>query len=428
MIGVRFLKSGLILAAILQFISLPLRSQVQKRPIALSGQEIAKKTLPSVVVLVSTSKGGEAQSLGSGFIVLPNVIATNYHLVGNAARIRAKVVGGNELIDIVEVLDYDETKDLALLKAVQIKAQALVLEDKRKIQVGDSIYAVGNPEGLEGTFSQGIVSGIRGLDLIQITAPISPGSSGGPLLSSEGKVVGVTLGRIEGRQNLNFAVPVSHLELLIARVKSPNFIARKRIATDSADQAEGDPAWKSARSLFDLGLDYFVKDRYSDAIEPFEKAVQLEPVFEDAQYFLGWMYYLAGRYDEAIGPLETAVKLAPDEFGKGSHCFLLADTYTKLGRYQESIELYKLASRLQSIFPEGPYQLGELLAKLERHREAIEAYKEAIRRASYFAKAYYGLGLSYLKLGDKYSAFETYESLKSLDENLANRLLFLIKL
>jgi hypothetical protein len=86
--------------------------------------------------------------------------------------------------------------------------------------VGDEVFVAGNPQGLEGTFSQGIVSGIRDVEsgtLLQITAPISPGSSGGPVLNSEGKVVGISVATFTSGQNLNFAIPANYLaSLLIA--------------------------------------------------------------------------------------------------------------------------------------------------------------------------------------------------------------------
>jgi hypothetical protein len=86
------------------------------------------------------------------------------------------------------------------------------------VQVGDPVYAVGNPQGLEGTFSQGIISSIRdaGLDkLLQITAPISLGSSGGPVLNSKGEVIGVSVATFKAGQNLNFAIPSNYLKALL---------------------------------------------------------------------------------------------------------------------------------------------------------------------------------------------------------------------
>ena len=101
---------------------------------------------------------------------------------------------------------------------------SLSLGNSDTVQVGETVYAVGNPQGLEGTFSQGIVSSIRqvGSDkVLQITAPISPGSSGGPVLNSKGEVIGVSVATFRGGQNLNFAIPSNYLKVLIAKAGPP---------------------------------------------------------------------------------------------------------------------------------------------------------------------------------------------------------------
>ncbi len=96
--------------------------------------------------------------------------------------------------------------------------------DSKNLAIGEEVFAVGNPQGLEGTFSQGIVGSIRDLaggSLVQITAPISPGSSGGPVLNGKAELVGVTFATYKGGQNLNFAIPSQYLKDLLAKKESP---------------------------------------------------------------------------------------------------------------------------------------------------------------------------------------------------------------
>jgi hypothetical protein len=110
---------------------------------------------------------------------------------------------------------------LAILEVEQ-QQEPVTIATLDKLGVGDKVVAIGNPRGLEGSVSEGIVSAIRGsedLKILQITAPISPGSSGGPLFSADGKVVGVTTATLRDSQSLNFAVPASLLSTLRGKGK-----------------------------------------------------------------------------------------------------------------------------------------------------------------------------------------------------------------
>jgi S1-C subfamily serine protease len=188
-----------------------------------TGRQVAQKTFPSVVLLVMQDANRQPVSLGSGFFVSDGTVATNLHVIEGTAAGHAKLIGKEITYDIAGVIGTDDIADLALLRINGAKAPPLELGDSKQLAVGDEIYAVGNPKGLEGTFSQGIVSGIRSVGsdtLLQITAPISPGSSGGPVVDNQGKVIGVAVATFKGGQNLNFAVPISYLKALISKTSS----------------------------------------------------------------------------------------------------------------------------------------------------------------------------------------------------------------
>jgi hypothetical protein len=212
----------LLLVAVLGFVFVAKASE--------NARQIASATFPSVVLLVMEDERGQPVALGSGFFVKENVIASNFHVIEGASRGYAKLVGQKTKYDITGVVGLDTKHDLALLAVENATAPALKLGDGSKVAVGDTVFAVGNPQGLEGTFSQGIVSGIREFDtnsLLQITAPISPGSSGGPVVDSEGKVVGVAVATFKGGQNLNFAIPEKHLDELLQKAGKPEPLASK---------------------------------------------------------------------------------------------------------------------------------------------------------------------------------------------------------
>lgn len=184
-------------------------------------RQIAERIFPSIVLLTAEDLQERVTSLGSGFFVRDDLIVTSLHVVAGASRVRAKVIGKAVAYEIAGAVGVDRTADLCVLKVAGLKAPRLILGDDGQMGVGDTVYAVGNPRGLEGTFSEGIISGFRqeaSGRLIQITAAISPGSSGGPVLDRRGSVIGVAVATIREGQNLNFAVPVSSLKRLLGRL------------------------------------------------------------------------------------------------------------------------------------------------------------------------------------------------------------------
>src|SRR5688572_627875 len=182
-----------------------------ERSAPLSATDIARRVLPAVAFIECDN--GESSAQGSGFFVGPGVVITNFHVIKDMRRGTLRTVGGRKLtFHISHVLQIDERSDLALVgiyDAFNVPIPSLQLNVRADLSVGETIYAFGNPEGLTGTMSPGIVSaGLRNTrerTLLQISAPISSGSSGGPVVDSRGQVVGVALGSLKEGQNLNFA-------------------------------------------------------------------------------------------------------------------------------------------------------------------------------------------------------------------------------
>jgi trypsin-like peptidase/surface-adhesin protein E len=216
------------------------RAANQRPPSPPSTPEIARKALDATVLLLTEDTNGRAVRLGSGFFVRSGVIATNYHVIKDASRAYATLNWKVEnKFAILSILAVDQENDLALLRLGrsvggdpydEVIASVFMLPlATAGAEIGETVYVAGNPEGLEGTFSQGIVSALRGNKYIQITAPISHGSSGGPVLNKYGKVIGVAVGGIEEGQNLNFAIPVSKLAALLKEESNP-FLIRNSVA------------------------------------------------------------------------------------------------------------------------------------------------------------------------------------------------------
>lgn len=187
----------------------------------MTASQISGKYSPSVITIVALDENDQPLSLGSGFFInTEGDIATNYHVLEGCAKAIIKTTKG-EKGTILEILKYDPELDLLVAKTSLKNTKPLPLGDSDTITVGEDIIAIGNPAGLEGTVSKGIISGIRKVDddfkFIQITAPISPGSSGGPVFNTSGKVIGVATAYLDLGQNLNFAMPINYLRSLKIR-------------------------------------------------------------------------------------------------------------------------------------------------------------------------------------------------------------------
>ncbi len=226
-------------------------------PTELSVEEIVKEYADGIV-LVATHGPRKTNTLGSGFIInKEGDIVTNYHIVQSALRIAVKLKDGRTYDD-VPLLRYDKKKDIAILKINAKNLTTVKLGDSDALSIGQRVVAIGNPLGLETTVSDGLISSIRQVDknlsFLQISTPISPGSSGGPLFNLKGEVIGITVGTNTNGQNINFAIPINCGQALIASKKTTARYAQ--LASPAGAQKKGHYKVKSGDTLFSLAKKY----------------------------------------------------------------------------------------------------------------------------------------------------------------------------
>lgn len=183
----------------------------------LSPAEIAERSTNSIA-LIRVDDG-----VGSGFVVGEDGrVATNVHVI-RGAKEATVVLGNGKEYPATEVVAIDEENDLAILRIEARKLKPLPLGDSTKVKLGERVVAIGHPLGLGTTVSDGLVSGMREVSptqsLVQISAPISRGSSGGPVFNDRGEVIGVSVLMVASGQNLNFAVPVNALKAMLKTKK-----------------------------------------------------------------------------------------------------------------------------------------------------------------------------------------------------------------
>jgi Trypsin-like peptidase domain len=217
---------------------------------------ISRKANGSVVSIVMSDKDGHPIAQGSGFLVSKDGrVVTNYHVIKNGTSALAKLPNGSFFV-VEGVVASDKHRDVAIIKVHANGFGSLALGNSDRLQVGEEVVAIGNPLSLESTVSNGIVSALRTVEdeggkFLQITAPISPGSSGGPLFNMAGEVVGITTSHLVGGQNLNFAIPINDVKPMLAAnlSKASAFPDEPEETTESAAPTQEAPSDNAGPSL-----------------------------------------------------------------------------------------------------------------------------------------------------------------------------------
>lgn len=195
-----------------------------------TAQEIyADASRSSVMVEIIDAQGRRVAS-GSGVVVAKDTIVTNFHVVETAQAdpsTRVIIQTATGMRQQVTVGAHDQRRDLALLGAIGLGLPPAKLGTTRGVKIGDSVYAIGSPQGLDFTLTAGLVSQLRSLyggTVIQTSAAISPGSSGGGLFNSKARLIGVTTGKLvgEGTEGLGFAFPVEWIVELSPQLRHTN--------------------------------------------------------------------------------------------------------------------------------------------------------------------------------------------------------------
>jgi tetratricopeptide (TPR) repeat protein len=455
------------------------------------GQEnlpaLVKRIEPSIVVVLTYDNAEKMQGLGSGFFVSGNGdVITNYHVLQGASQAVIRTSDG-KAYPVKKVVAEDRDGDLIRISVdiPENKVSPLSISPSLP-DVGERIAVIGTPLGLEKTVSDGIVAAIREVPefgkIIQLTAPISSGSSGSPVVNMRGEVIGIATFFILQGQNLNFAIPAERIKDLKqaavtvlsereeGRVEESIAFAERLYATglrflwvEAWDQALPyfvEAVRKNrlyAQAYFQIGFCQGKLGHYQEAIQPYQEAIRIKP--EDAEIHsnlcvaygmvgrydeaiesckhaiglrpdlaeahnnLAWSYHKMGRYEEAIGSSKQAIRIKPD---LTSAHFNLGNNYLVLGKDQEAMEAFKEAIRIRFDYAEAHLNLGAAYYRLGRFEDAIESYRQAARIKPRLAEAYLDLGMAQLKVGNRGDALEAYKTLKDLDATLANKLFNLI--
>ena len=454
--------------------------------------DLVRRIKPSAVAIETFDARGEKLSRGSGFFIDKDRVVTNRHVIDGAYRAEVHLNTGNTF-PVKTVVGVDAEGDVALLKvdAPPNLVRPLSL-NRTSPQEGESIVVIGNPFGLEGSVTNGIVSAVRDIPgfgrIIQITAPISPGSSGSPVVNMQGQVIGVATLQITGGQSVNFAIPSERIAQLDRAAQTDT---SQQMSLGELVSATGRNNRAKAVEYFRDGLSFLSKDDCQNALPYFQKATDSDAGYGEAWAQAGFCNEKLGRHAEAIEASKRAVTIRPsaesyfniglanyylkqyreseaayrqaikiDPYNAADAYYALGLTYRDWGQPDEEIQAYKHALRLKPDYAPAFDRLGQRYIQLKRYNEAIDAFKQlaalrpadanaqnnlgeayeamnkhddsveafrqAIRLKPDFGKAYFNLGKTLLAQGNRDAAIEQYVILQNLDQDWAEKLYSLI--
>jgi tetratricopeptide (TPR) repeat protein len=346
----------------------------------------------SVVVIWTTDREGEDLGQGSGVVLADSTVVTNCHVVEEATRIR--VSQGRDTVDAV-VMARDEERDLCLLKLSRTMGKPARLGASKGLRIGQRVYTVGAPAGMELTIGEGILSGFRDFDsssYLQTTAPISPGSSGGGLWDDQGRLLGITSFYEEDAQSLNFAAPVEWIAQIRGRAQKdaqdlrasrwfslyPQLIARhdwgglRDLARRwTAHEPESAWAWY-ARGV----AARYLREPLDTTVQAFRSAINLDDAFGEAweQLALVW-----GEHDSASLELEFHRRASLYLPMSSAVWFNLGSAASNMGDFTEAEEAFRRAISLDSTNAKSWSRWGLALFRMGRHAQADAALARALR-------------------------------------------------
>jgi predicted Zn-dependent protease len=308
---------------------------------------IYDRTHSSIVVIVTADKDDKPLGQGSGFIVDKDRIVTNHHVLEGASNAVVFYADGASVL--VDGITADSpARDLVIVSAQTGSRSPLRLGDELSVRQGDSVYAIGAPQGLQLSITNGIVSGFREIHeqfMIQTTAPIAPGSSGGPLFDSDGRVVAVTTSLLNDSPGIYFSIGAGDLSRLLrtpntfvipfATWAEENLKATKSEASADIEAIQkliGEKNYATAKerltSLLEKApddsslhkmmgeVDLFQGDSKS-ALPHLKTALDARPDDAEVQSLYAIALYMVGQYGEAAQHQESVVRAAPTDFNLG---------------------------------------------------------------------------------------------------------------
>jgi Flp pilus assembly protein TadD len=312
-------------------------ARAQTRPQS-EGSLIFDRCHSAVVVIVTLDKDKKALGQGSGFIISANKVVTNHHVISGATNAAVMFADGQtEAVD--GFIADNPSRDIAILSVKTGGRIPLKVGDELSLRQGDEVYAIGAPKGLDLSITNGIISGFRTIEdqfFLQTTAPIAPGSSGGPLFDSNGNVVGVTTLLLTDSPGIYFSVGVGDVSRIM-RSASALVLPLSSLSTET--KPEPAAGSKDTSELDSISKLIDEKD-YSTARNRLTPLIEKSPDSPILNRMLGEVDIFVGQFETASEHLKVAVEGDPDDVS--SKVFYAVALFF-LERYDQAVHFQQLA-------------------------------------------------------------------------------------
>lgn len=387
---------------------------------------------------------------GSGFIVDPSgIVGTNFHVVDGIDSLLVKTSDGT-FYD-AQIMILDEKNDMAILKLKNtngMKFQTVKFGNSDLPKVGQDVFAVGSPLGYEYTISQGIIAGIRENEkvtfndpltyapieknfekVIQITAAISPGNSGGALFNKKGEVIGITTYTYTGYGNLNFAIAINgfvrfmnsidlanyeHSEEAKKKIEESMYLSNLKLANTYKSDATTNWFYvkqKDTMKVYDtmtVKQDSLARMNFQKAESFYNKCLAMQPDSFSVYQSLMDLFV----YTENFTKAEDLYSTIKDKFQSDSLLSLLssslANAYSTSKEYKKALIFYMKMAAKDSTDVYVRYQIANLHEQMKNYPLAIKEYKKIIKKDSTYTQAYIQLGVLYYTKMDDYRKAKEY--------------------
>lgn len=412
-----------------------------------SAEKIYRQTNDAIVRIYTHHDDNSVHGQGSGVIIKEKGwIVTNYHVLGDASIIYAEHNG--KYIQLDSILAIDPKKDILILQLKDYKNREayksipnIKIANSDLIRIGQKVFAIGSPFGFENTISEGIISGLRQTknqqqNMIQISAPISSGSSGGAVLNAKGELIGISTMVISGEtaQNLNFALAINDV-LAVAEQKKPSntssgqnqisnyfqqgyneYLSKNYLSAiinyeKALHESDQDDYWNI---YYCMGLAYQSLGSNDTSIYYFEKSLQ-QKKNANTYVSLGTIYADEGNLDKAKTLFNKALEISPTSTEALNS---LGVIYFLQKEYQNAYTSFKMSISINDKRALPYYMLGQISEATSNNNAAIGYYKDAVTLNNNYADAYLSLSRVLLKIGDMENAIKYQQRAYQLNPKL----------